>query len=97
MSAFRAAHAPANKLPPDVVAELDEFIMGRTRADPEKMCRKAIDPTMSSNQGMFKGFHRLAGDKRLRSETTFRRWRQAVLRARGYSDQVVRCRHRHQS
>ena len=47
MSAFRAAHAPANKLPPDVVAELDEFIMGRTRADPEKMCRKAIDPTMS--------------------------------------------------
>eukprot|EP00966_Prymnesium_polylepis_P043882 1016838-Prymnesium_polylepis.1 len=56
MVSYRIGHAPANALSSDVLTSISDWLLERTRSDPEKRQLKAIDSKMSSNVGMYRGF-----------------------------------------
>ena len=81
---YRGVHPPANALPPDVRLSIENHILERTRCDPEKKQLKAIDVSMPSNRGLYRGFIRhLAGSSNTPSEKTFRRKRHGLLKSLG--------------
>ena len=78
--------ARPNALSAGLEAEIASFILDYTRPSPEKMELKAIDPKMSTNLGIYRGFVARHGPL---AEPTFRRLRVKVLKAAGYKTSIV--------
>ena len=63
------------------------FLEERTRPDPESQRVKAIDPQMSSNIGMHRGFIKQGGKV---AEATFRAATKKELVKKGYKPNIIR-------
>ena len=85
MKEHRKSTAPPNAIPPDVILDMENFIFERTRDSPEDKTLKAIDPTMSSNTGIYRGFI-LQGSRM--ASATFRRHRVKILETHGYKTSI---------
>ena len=89
MVAYRTGHAPANALSSDVLASISDWLLERTRSDPEKKQLKAIDSKMSSNVGMYRGFIQQPEHANV-SDSCFRAHRRKKLTELGFKATIVR-------
>ena len=73
----------------DVLTSISDWLLERTRSDPEKRQLKAIDSKMSSNVGMYRGFIQQPEHANV-SESCFRAHRRKTLTKLGYKATIIR-------